>query len=406
MIKLSNASLFSKLKPYFEAVDAYLVQDSQKINSFMNSDLLNAIEKKLIDTRLQIRSKEWVSASEILNSINTEESFYLGEKYFLLANIAGFNANWEDAIEFNQLAITAYSKNNYNKGLFLSYYNLSADYSALGLFKLSLNSLKTAEELAQTTTHKVQLYRAQAWSLICQNQNKLALETLDKGFALIDEAQPSEQSMFQAVASDIYFRTGHKNQAFEIMKKLKYSKNLRDKSRIHFEFTLLEKLTMEKPPYTYLNAPTEDIHQSKEYTLKWNCLKSLIDGDKTLAEKYWKDLCLIYPLYYSHSFQCQHAIEEKSIFICFLNSVLNYNPVQVVSDKQLNLSKQQQKLVDLLQNESRALSKVELIEKIWETPYSPDMDAKFYKLVQRLKQQYNFEISHKNQIYFINLKSS
>ena len=262
MINLSNTSLLIKLKHYFEAVDAYLVQDSQKINSFMNSDLINTIEKKLIDTRLQIRSKEWTLASGILNSINTEDSFYLGEKYFLLANIAGFNANWEEAIEFNQLAITAYSKNNYNKGLFLSYYNLSADYSALGLFKLSLGSLKTAEELAETTTHKVQLYRAQSWSFICQKQNKLALETLDKGFALINAAQPSEQSMFLAVASDIYFRTGQKNQAFEIMKKLKYSKNLRDKSRIHFEFTLLEKLTMEKPPYTYLKAPTEDTEKN------------------------------------------------------------------------------------------------------------------------------------------------
>ncbi len=108
MINLSNTSLLIKLKHYFEAVDAYLVQDSQKINSFMNSDLINTIEKKLIDTRLQIRSKEWTLASGILNSINTEDSFYLGEKYFLLANIAGFNANWEEAIEFNQLAITAY----------------------------------------------------------------------------------------------------------------------------------------------------------------------------------------------------------------------------------------------------------------------------------------------------------
>lgn len=389
---------------YLEAVESYLDQETVKFNTLLYSDRLTRYEKELLQARVDIREKNWTAAEETLRGLHIQDVFLNAERYFLMANISGFNANWEEALILNETALELYRSCEHKRGLFLTSYNLSVDYASLGLFQVSAKFLRQAQVLAETVNQKSQIFRALAWSEMSQDNFNEALRYIDEGLQLVDEVRPSEKSMCLAVASDIYFRNGKIEEAFDIMKKLKYSNSLCDKSRIHFEFELLERLVSDRLFAKALPFLPDEVALSKEYGLKWRLLRHLQHGEVMAAEKIWVELCEMFPLYYTQGFQCLHQLEMKSVFMVYLNRLrstdLDQNETELITPTTFKVNRQTQ-LIQILLNSPTGLRKEELIEQIWHEKYEPTMDAKLYKLIQRIRESSQFEIVNQNQCYYL-----
>ncbi len=388
---------------YLEAIEAYLTSNTAKLQILTESDKLERIEKDLIRVRLCMRDRNWNTAQEKLSRLVSISSFYSAEIHFLKGNIFGFNANWELAILENIKAYQQYTLCEHQRGLFLTTYNLSVDYSNLGLFKISTDYLLQAQKHAKSEKYQLQLLRGLAWNSLNMGETQKSLKYIEEGLSLDLQIYPSEWNMFLAVSADIYFRVGKIDEAFEIMKTLKFSKSIRDKSRIHLECKLLEKMKQEAQPYKALDFPSEELSLSTEYSLKWNTLRSLLNGEKKMADTYWSQLCISFPLYYAPNYVCIHAVESKSIFMIFLQQVLSSEskPIQTQKKSTPLTSTKQQQLIQILLDSPIGLRKEDLIEKIWNQKYEHTMDAKLYKLIQRIRDQDAFEIVTQNQCYHL-----
>lgn len=391
---------------YLEAVEAYLDQDTIKLNSLLYSNRLTRYEKELLKARIEIREKNWMAAEESLKSLHIQDVFLNAERYFLLANIAGFNANWEDALMMNEKAHELYKTCEHARGLFLTSYNLSVDYSALGLFQISAKFLKQAQILAENQSQKSQILRALAWNEMSAGKNAEALNYVEQGMVFIDSVQPSEKSMFLAVAADVYFRCGNIEIAYDLMKKLKYSKSLCDKSRIHFEFELMERIVFDRLFAKPLPFMPDEVALSKEYGLKWKVLRHLQHGETTAAEKTWVEICEMFPLYYTQGFQCLHPLEAKSVFMKYLNQLRSISLEVVESEEKIKIPttfkvNKQSQLIQILLNSPSGIRKEDLIEQVWNEKYDTTMDAKLYKLIQRIRENSKFEIVNQNQCYYV-----
>lgn len=388
---------------YLEAIDAYLTANTSKLQSLVDSDKLERIEKELIQVRILIRDRNWNAAQEKLSRLTSGTSFYSAEIHFLKGNVFGFNANWELAILENTKSYQHYFDCGHQRGLFLTTYNLSVDYSNLGLFKISTDYLLQAQKHAESDKYQLQLLRGLAWNSLNMGETQKSLKYIEQGLSLDLNNYQSEWTMFLAVSADIYFRVGKIEEAYETMKTLKFSKSIRDKSRIHFEFKLLEKMKQESQPYKTLDFPSEELSLSTEYSLKWNTLRSLLNGEKKMADAYWAQLCHAFPLYYAPNYVCTHPVESKSIFMIFLQQVLSFEKESILVDKKCVsiASTKQQQLIQILLDSPIGLRKEELIEKIWNQKYEHTMDAKLYKLIQRIRDQDNFEIITQNQCYHL-----
>lgn len=388
---------------YLEAIEAYLTANTSKLQSLIDSDKLERIEKDLIQVRILIRDRNWKTAQEKLSRLVSGSSFHLAEIHFLKGNVFGFNANWELSILENIKSYKYYDECKHQRGLFLTTYNLSVDYSNLGLFKISTDYLLQAQKHAESDMYQLQILRGLAWNSLNMGEAQKSLKYLEQGLSLDLQIYQSEWNMFLAVSADIYFRMGKVDESFEMMKTLKFSKSIRDKSRIHFEFKLLEKMKQESQPYKTLDFPSEELCLSTEYSLKWNIIRSLLNGEKKVADSYWSQLSLLFPQYYAANYVCIHAIESQSIFMTFLQQVLRFelNPIETHKKSVSMLSTKQQKLIQILLDSPVGLRKEDLIEKIWNQKYEHTMDAKLYKLIQRIRDQDTFEIITQNQCYHL-----
>lgn len=87
----------------------------------------------------------------------------------------------------------------------------------------------------------------------------------------------------------------------------------------------------------------------------------------------------------------------------FLQQVLSSEskPIQTQKKSTPLTSTKQQQLIQILLDSPIGLRKEDLIEKIWNQKYEHTMDAKLYKLIQRIRDQDAFEIVTQNQCYHL-----
>lgn len=106
------------------------------------------------------------------------------------------------------------------------------------------------------------------------------------------------------------------------------------------------------------------------------------------------------PHNFAQDFQCLDASEEKTIFVQVINSKLVQKP-EVSLNLEALKGKKPRLLIELLLNSNTPIRKEILIEKIWGEEYRPKFDARFYKLVERVKGMVPMPIKNDNSAYYI-----
>lgn len=386
---------------YSKAVEFYLKGSSRRLRHVLSDKELSHCERKLIQVRLFMQTRRWKEAERTLNESIPTEPFLRAERSFLLANLAGYLSRWEDAIAYGLEAHQFYTTCHDRRGLYLTAYNLAVDFSTLGLEIVAKKFLDQATSLAIDNRERSPLLRARACSLSLQESYTEALTLIREAMAAWDELEPSECSALALVASDIHYRAGLKAESLEILKRLPLRKNLHDRGRLFFEMQLLKKMVSTPAPFLPIGSPPKDVVLAREYALKWTILHALQTGSRDRAEQAWHDLCADMPQIYGPNFTCVLKTEERTPFMEFVQALLKLSSRTERRDLPLKQKSKIALLIQLLQESGSPVCKEFLIEKIWETNYDPKMNARFYKLVERLRDKMGVTLKNKNGGYFL-----
>lgn len=383
---------------YLRGVEAYVKGQARKLADILKSPSLDLHEKALLRARLLLRKRNWVGAQLALE-IEMPDSFLEAEKFFVLGNTFGFTADWQKAAIHMLEAQQIYRQVNDARGVFLSAYNLSVDFSQLGQKKLSQHFLSLAEQYGKSPQEKTLILRAQACSMIENEQPKKALQLIDQALSVSGPITPAEKTMTLLVAAEIYFFNGQATESKRILQSLRLSKALRQPGRVIFELELLNRWLNEKSPYSTFGKAHLEVTKSSEHNLKWQILSNLQSGNQPEAERFWSLLQAHFPAIYSSHFSVKDPYHQGCLFFKMVESLLKIS--RVPSEVLIARPGKLQSLVQTLIESGSPVRKEILIERLWKTEYDPKFNSRLYKLIERARREIGVEIKNKNQSYYV-----
>lgn len=381
-------TLYNKIR------ERYLKGDLNYFYRMRNHTDLSRDEKKLLDARTMFKAEQYEQAKNRLLTISTTTNFLVAEKNFLLATAYSYLTKFDKAIECNQLAYSIYKQIDYSAGCFLALYNQSVDYGRIKNNIQNEKVLLKAKKYANLPKHHALLLRALACKYSSQGNYRKACKFLEEIESNLKIFNPNDQISSLSVAADIYFRSGDWERSYNILNKLKNRTLNRNKAKIYFEYNILKALKKNKS----LPAMPSPLKDSKEFSEKWNLLSYLETGQIEKARMLWNSLRTEYPQIFGQNFKLLSRPDNDSIFMSFLHRKISI-PINQQTEEIKIKGKKAGKLLELLVSSPFPLQKEYLIEQVWQIPYHPDYNLRFYKLIERIKASASIKIINENSAY-------
>lgn len=378
---------------YNQAVTLYLKREMKKLSALLNKGVLTHSERTLLRARLLNLEGKTTEATEILLSHTPTSKFLQAQKNNVLSSIYDKLSRYQSAAVCNQKAINLYRELDDHEGLFVSYLNLSINYSRLSLEELFEYNWKKAKKYVSTKENQNSLIRAKVSYLAKLGKFEDALEIIQQ--ITNNEADYNNKVAFLNLEADILVRLKRFDEALEIYQELTKS----TKSLTRFRITYEHQLTLALKNKSKLKKVPSDFPRNSEYFYLWNTLIGLQDGDPEVAHESWLELVKMNPDKYIPEFRYKDIGDFNSHFSQYYQYLKSK-----IADISLNPFKpgsSTYKFVNILKHAQTPLRKELIIEQIWETPYSPEFDARFYKLVERVKKNSKITVLMRNSTYQI-----
>ncbi|MEH0860922.1 hypothetical protein [Halobacteriovorax sp. DPLXC-1] len=382
---------------YSKYVNYHFTDQRSKFLKYKSDSSLSSFEKKLLNARTQIKDKRWNECLEDLEKVRSEDIFLMGERYLQMAHICLLQSRYEESATFGNLAVRYFEKCNDDIGLFRAHFNLNAAFHRAGLDSLAKFYLSQAKKYTSTKREELIVARAEATFLALELNFDESIKILERIENENSDVDNLEKDLFRIVAQDIYFKAGRVEKAFSLLEELLPSKVVTSKGRVLFSYHLMNFYTND----VKIPSKPDTVEKIEEFSLKWDFIVALKNGENELAKDIWQDIVSKWPSLYAHGFICKDANEECSIFMKVVNSLLVSEEVEKVIDLSKIRGKKAKILLQTLSQSKTPLRKEILIEKIWESTYSPSLDGRFYKLIERAKKMVDVEIKNNNNSYFI-----
>lgn len=383
----------------YEKYKALYLANDKRFLRFSKNTALGIQYKRLLNARVYLRNKQWNEAVETLNNITTQDPYIKGEKLFLLGSAHLYLHNYHEAILACIECVNEYKIVGFTQGIFNGHYNASVAYENMGQMDASLTHLEEAEKYLSNNNDRFTLLRA----LACYHSGKCEFDTalifLERAAKLSQhESDEIDKLIFETVYIETLIKAEKYEQALVMVKNLYQRKLNRERYKILYYKNLLESLLNGKNI-----LPNTDLQgEILQYSLKWDLLALLQTGDKCQALEKWNRLVQLFPGLYAANFEITNESEKKTLFGKHLNRILKPELKATVNIDQLQIkSKIGKRLIQTLLESKFPVRKEDLIEDIWNTAYEPNFDARFYKLIERLKKQLPIKIQNTNNAYQI-----
>ncbi len=353
-------------------------------------------EKELFSARVLMRNKEWDKSLLKLESIKTENPFLKAERYFLMASNYLIKSEYEESAKFGNLAIRYYEIDENKEGLFKTFYNLSVAFNRIGMESLCEFYLIQADKNSENANQRFIMDRAKVCALSSRCEFDGAVGMLDMMLGDVDQEVKFEAELFKIVAADIYFRAERFDQAKEVINSVMNAKSTRERGRALFYFHLFSFIESGKK----LPSKPDSVEALPEFSLQWDIILNIMEGETELVSSLWEKLCQEFPKFYGKDFECLDQSLSKAIFNTALNKLLLAEPAARVDLSKVK-GKKSRLLLECLIETKTPVRKEVLIEKIWGMEYSPSLDARFYKLIERSKGLIALNIKNEHNAYYL-----
>ncbi len=378
---------------YNQAVSLYLNRELKKLNLLLAKQLLTHSERTLIKARLLNLEGKTAQAQELLQGHSPTSAYLKAQKNNVLSSVFDKLSRYQSAAVCNQKAINLYHQLNDREGLFVSYLNLSINYSRLSLEELFEYNWQKARKFVATKENYNSLIRAKVSYLAKVGKFEEALAVIQK--ITRDSSEYSNKTAFLNLEADILFRLERFDDALAIYQDLVKSNKSLTRFRIYYEYQVTRALMTK----VLLKPIPSDYPRQSEYFYLWNAIICLQNGDPELAHHSWLELVKMNPDKYLPEFR----YKDIGDFNCHFSKYYRFLQARI-SDISLNpfkVGSTSYKFVSILKHSQTPLRKELLIEKIWGVPYSPDFDGRFYKVVERVKKNSKIAVIMRNSTYQI-----
>jgi tetratricopeptide (TPR) repeat protein len=385
-----------KKETYLKYYSLYRANKQASFLLYKEDTELTHTEKELLSARVLMRSKQWDTALLKLEGLKTEIPFLKAERYFLMASNYLIKSEYEESVKFGNLAVRYYEIDQEKEGLFKSFYNLSVAFNRIGMESLCEFYLIQAGKNSEKASQRFIMDRARVCALSSRCEFDTAVRMLDMMLSEVDQEIKFEAEVFKIVAADIYFRAEEFEKAKEVITSVMNAKSTRERGRALFYFHLLSFIETGKK----LPSKPESVAALPEFSLQWDIILNIMEGETELVSGLWEKLCGDFPKFYGKDFECLDQSESKAIFNTALNKLLLAEPAARVDLSKVKGKKSRLLLECLVQTKTPVRKEV-LIEKIWGMEYSPSLDARFYKLIERSKGLIPLSIKNEHNAYYL-----
>jgi len=379
---------------YEKALAAYLAGDLHAWRRALKSKQLGEHEKTLLQARALLKDGELSRALETLDALPRPPNvFFEAEREMLRATALSRGGRFEAAVVANERAAEGYARADDARGLFLSNYNQSVDLSRLGLLELAERRLLEARRHRANAEEEAGVLRSLATLASQRGEHATACERMREALRLPSRA--IDALGFRIVAADVFARAGRLDEAFESYRKSTVPRGDPESARARFEIQALRCLLRNE---AWPARPAE-IRDQKEYALKWEVLRSLEQGELREAEAAWTQLERIAPERIAAHFTLKPADEALGVFgRCLDKLAPREAPTESV---EVEMTPKMKALLALFAKRNLPMRKEEIIERLWKQPYDPALDARFYKLLSRVRRLPGVKVELKHRSYRI-----
>lgn len=372
-------AVVSSLEIYRQGVAAYLQQNNRLFQKVLLNPELSQDQRRLLRARYHVREQNLPAAYRLLIQSQCHSDKLLeADRQMLLAHYHSLHGHWQRAIEHNLLALELYREKHNRRGQFLITYNLAVDYQHTGSTMNELEYLEQAKKLAELPDEAALIFRAEAFLLARGEKISEALDLLQTA-AGVEELGSFEQVQIRIMRVEFLCMSGDILGALELSRELLNRKSTFERARIVLENHCLRLLTGDKTAFS--SEKPAVILTSNEYNLKWELTRALLGGDLELAESLWRELHLLIPGHFEAKAFHTTSYESKAIFGRCLNLFSGKSVTTTPHDK----GGLEADLFAILASTKLPLRKEIIIERLWKTKYSPDLDDRFYQLIRRAR---------------------
>ncbi len=378
---------------YNECVQLYFKRELAKLKSELSKGRLSQFEKNLLWSRLHNLDGNYEKAIENLLNRSTTSKYLDAQRYNVLSSVYDKVSLYQKAATCNHKAIVFYQELEDQEGLYISYLNLSINYSRLSLRELFDYAWNKAYSYKDNKYQIISLVRSKASYLSKEgNLNEALSLLLDNNKDNYFKTKQS-QIVYMNLIADVYFRLRRYDKSFEIYKNLHSKVKSITRERVQYEYQVTKSL-MNK---SKLVAIPESFSKTSEYFYLWSTLLSMQDGEPDMAKSYWNKLLKLNPDKYLQDYEYKDFGDINCHFLQFYEFLRSDKNLSRPSPFRIN--SKANRLYKILRDSETALRKEVLIERVWRVQYDPDLDSRFYKLIQRLKIHPEVSILMKNSTY-------
>lgn len=381
---------------YQEGVGLYLSDDSRALSRHLKSAELNRVEKSLLQARVALKSNRFSRAQELLADarVTNASPFLASERWMLSATLRSRKGELAAAIRANREAFAGYQAIGDRRGCFLSSYNLSADYGRLGRLEESARFLSFALEHASAHAEKALILRGLAANESKRGRYDEAIAHLVELRRIAgDELPKFELRALDLIEADIAVRRGDFALAERNLSRFKPTSRDPELARILFEKQALRFILRAARDERWPERVPAKVRGSAEQGLRWAVLASLQAGDGEAAARSWSELRRISPSVYGEGYAAVQASDARNAFSRCIEKLRTKSVAPSAIEGLPG------KLIVLLSQPGFPNRKESLIERLWGKSYAPELDSRFYKLVERVRKTTPYGIRVRNRTY-------
>lgn len=378
---------------YVQARDHLYKEELSKFKRLKNSPELSQEERKILKAREHIHRQEWKQCMDILTNMGRLKSEYLhAEMYALKAYLHSIQAEPEESLWANSRALFYYELCQDDEGLFRTHYNRAVSLESFKQYRLMNYHYNEARKYAKDPHQISHILKAESFIHCLLKQEDAAKEKIEEALNLIPKLEKTHADNLKTVASEIYIKVGNFQKAKNLLKEVIASKINPERARVLAELRMLEVIE----DGGKMKTPPETVSKNYFWHLKWKILQNLLEGEVVQAKIFWSELSASFPKLYGKDFEIFDPFERETAFGILLEKSYQLKPSRGQMPKSLSKG---ELLLWYLENSPVPLRKEDLIEKIWDCEYNPKFDARFYKLIQRVKKEKPIE--NEGGVYFL-----
>lgn len=374
----------------------------RKYKYCLETKLFSPTQKKLLKAYFLFKKNKPTQSLELLGQNPIQDSFYEAIRLYLLSLSQNLLGSYKLSLANNKESINLCEQID-DKDFII--FPLIAICITLGNRKetnemekyiLKLNKIDIKNEFIQLSIDQVNAI----YFLLKEDFVNLK-KTVRNALSIDSKFLPLFEASFILINFMASFKEKDYDACYFNLDAFKKSKGFSSQANYKFMKTLLDHIVNKTPLYIYqkdFDGYTELYHQLE-------VIKNLDTGDIDLAQGYWKKLQIHNKEIYKDDFiyngdYClfSKALTDKQEFINKYSKNIN---LEVLS----SFSKDEEKVVYILEFYSSPISKYEIIDLIWkDIPYTK-AEQRLYNIVHKLKKE-DLKIINKNGAYYLENKKA